>query len=164
KTTKDKAKAQKIAMGIDISIMIIEIVLMAGAGAAGGGAAGASTAASSGASTAAQTGAKSAEKAVKVAQKVQDVAKYAQAAYTLVEATIKLGYAISQSELIKAKASAEAERTRMEALSEWVQDIIDQYMQDIAEALGTAKNAYERASKVIQEQAEVARLIAANLR
>lgn len=159
KTTKDKAKAQKIAMGIDISIMIIEMVLMI---AAGGG-----NAASAGeqiASSAAQTGAKAAERAVKVAQKVEKAVRYVQAIYTLVEATIKLGYAISQSELIKAKASAEAERTRMEALSEWVQDIIDQYMQDIAEALGTAKNAYERASKVIQEQAEVARLIAANLR
>ncbi|MDR2377685.1 MAG: hypothetical protein LBD54_02960 [Puniceicoccales bacterium] len=159
KLTKDKAKAQKIAMGIDITLMVAEIVCSVAAAAYSGGASVAQAA-----SDAAQKVARMSVKAVKIAQKVQDVVKYVQAAYTLVEATIQLGYAISQSELVKAKASAEAEHTRMEALSEWIQDIIEQYMQEIAEALGTAKSAYERASKVIQEQAEVARLIAVNLR
>jgi hypothetical protein len=159
KVTKDKAQAQKIAMGIDITWMVLEIACSVGSGVAGGSAAGAQAGADAAEKTARMT-----EKAMKIAQKIEKVTRFVQAAYTLAEATIKLGYAISQSELIKAKASAEAERTRMEAISEWIQDIIDQYMQDIADALGTARDAYERASKVIQEQAEVARLIASNLR
>ncbi|MDR3143787.1 MAG: hypothetical protein LBT57_03010 [Puniceicoccales bacterium] len=162
KVTKNKAQAQKIAMAVDITWMALEMGCAVGA---------AATAPTIGASIAANTGFQAAEKTTRtaakvaeVAQKIEKVVRYVQAAYTLIDASIKLGYAISQSELIKMKASAEAERSRMEAFSEWIQEIIEQYMQQIAETFATTRDAYERASKVIQEQAEVARLIAANLR
>ncbi|MDR0445143.1 MAG: hypothetical protein LBG98_02580 [Puniceicoccales bacterium] len=151
KATNNKEKAQKIAMAIDISITVLEV----GLSAAGGGAAAGKQMASKSEDMAV--------KAIKAAQMVAKISRYANAAITLIEAAINLSYAIAQSERIKLNAAAEAQRTKMDAFSEWIQDVIDQYLQQISEALGNAKDAYERASQAIQEQAEVARLIANNI-
>jgi uncharacterized protein YaaR (DUF327 family) len=151
KVTNNKEKAQQMAMAIDITLTIAII----GLSVAGGAANAAKQAAS-------KTG-DIAMKTVKAAQMIGKIARYAEAITTFVEAAINLSYAISQSEQIKRNASVEAQRIKMDAFSEWIQDIIDQYLQQISEALCDAKDAYERASRVIQEQAEIARLIANNL-
>jgi len=164
KITKDKGQAQKIAMGLDITLMVLEIGLSAGAAASGGGSVMVAEASVDAAAQATTRAVEMAAKIAKVVEQVEKITRYVEAAYTLIEAIIALGYAVSQSEVVKAKANAEAEQIRMETLSHWIQDIIDQYMQQIAEALGTAQTAYERASRVIQEQAEATRLIATNLR
>jgi hypothetical protein len=156
-TTKDKDKAQKIAMGIDITLMILEIGLSAGA---------AASAPTMAAQTAVDATEKATQMALKIAEtaaKIEKIVRYVEAAISLIEAVINLSYAVSQSELIQAKAQADAQRTKMEAFTEWVQDIIDQYMQQVFEALGGTKNAYERISKIIKEENETKRSIANNL-
>jgi hypothetical protein len=155
--TKDKEQAKKIAMGIDISLMILEIGLSVGA------AVSAPTMAAQTATDIADKTMSMATKVAEMAEKIEKITRYIEAAVSLIEAIINLSYAVSQSELIQAKAQADAQRTKMEAFAEWVQDIIDQYMQQVFEALGGTQNAYERISKIIKEEAETKRSIANNL-
>jgi hypothetical protein len=155
--TKDKKQAQKIAMGVDISLMILELGLSIGAVVS------APAMVAKTAADAAERAAQMAEKVTKMMQQVEKVTRYVEVAVTIAEAAINLSYAISQGDLVKAKASAEAERTKMEAVSEWLQYLIDQYTQQVTEALSGARDAYERVSKIIKEEAETKRLIANNL-
>jgi hypothetical protein len=159
--TKDKSQAQKIAMGIDISLMVIQIALSIGAAACAPTQA--ADAAINAAEQATEKAVAAATKVAETASKIGKAAQYIEAAVSLIEASINLSYAVSQSELIQAKAQADAQRTKMEALIEWAEDIIDQYMQQVFEALGGAKDAYERVSKIIKEETETKRLIANNL-